>query len=631
MDKKRRKHLGDIKRSLYDPKAKTKVRGHSSFSLKRQTGSGSKKTKKWDHSDLEETKVKSVVRKRVSVAKGIFLVSLVFFLAAVAYSGFTFWRGINVVDADNIKLDLISKSFVDSGEEFTVDITVTNENPLPIDRATLLISSSSLSSAGEQATYNLGSLLPGQQIEQSHNLTIFGEEGSQKEVIAVLQYEVAGSSSSFEKTNVQLVSIRSAPLEILASVPEKVVNNQVNKMTVQVTSLASGPVSDVVLSANFPSGFSLLSATPEPLSGGSDWYIGELQPGESVEFEVEGSFEGQEGEMKSISFTVGSGTSNGDLVTPLNSSLSRLEIVFPFVYAEIYVGGKTDSVIGVAQNSRLSGEVYWVNNTAEKIKNIEIEMQLSGEGYNPELVSASSGLYRVTQDKIFWSKTTSPALANVNPGQSGSLNFSIKLDSGLVDNLLVSPEMRLETTVRSSSVSGEIRETKLVDSMRIRPRTQVGLTVATLYRNGPFTNTGPMPPRVDQTTSYTVRVKPTNTINEATEVVITMPIASRTEWLGANATVGTFQYDQFNRQVVWRIPRLEPGTGINKPAPELYAKIGYTPTLAEVGKAIPLTESLSMVAQDDFSGARLTTSRGGASSSLTGEVGTPGGDGRVVR
>src|SRR3989344_2966302 len=76
---------------------------------------------------------------RMSFATKFFIVSIGFFLVALAVAGVAFFWGPNTISPSNIDIQIVAPSLVDGGKEAQFQIIINNKNPAELQVADLVI------------------------------------------------------------------------------------------------------------------------------------------------------------------------------------------------------------------------------------------------------------------------------------------------------------------------------------------------------------------------------------------------------------------------------------------------------------------------------------------------------------
>src|SRR3989338_341686 len=112
----------------------------------------------------------------------------------------------------------------------------------------------------------------------------------------------------------------------------------------------------------------------------------------------------------------------------------------------------------------------------------------------------------------------------------------------------------------------------------------LGLSTRLLYSSGPFTNSGPLPPKVNSETSYTAVWSLTNTSSDLTNVRVYATLPSYVKWQGIIKPIDEkLSYNPINGQIYWDVGELKAGTGFAGSPKEVNFQISFTPGINQAG------------------------------------------------
>src|SRR5262249_19390382 len=156
----------------------------------------------------------------------------------------------------------------------------------------------------------------------------------------------------------------------------------------------------------------------------------------------------------------------------------------------------------------VNGSITWSNNTTDPLSNVEIDLKLDGPMLSSASVESPDGFYQSSNSTLQWTSAQEPALAQVAPGASGTLNFSFDtLSPGASGTLYTNPTIALTLSVtgtrQGQSISGQ-QQVSNADTTKIVFASAVALSAQSFYSQGPFQNSGPTPPRAESPTTYTI-------------------------------------------------------------------------------------------------------------------------------
>lgn len=578
--------------------------------------------KDWDEVAGEIPKPEEEV-KQISMFKKIFIGALVFFTISVLYAGYTFFAGGNVVSSKNIEIEIAGPAFVAGGEELALQVVVRNENSASLELADLIIeyprgAGTEDTQDVERERESLGEIKSGDYVEKVEKLKLFGGEGSDKEIKFTLEYRIAGSNAVFTKEAIYTVRINTAPVGLLVEAEDEGSDNQNYQIKVKASSNATDGVGNLLLRIEYPAGFEYKNAEPKPTFGNNIWRIGDLAKGGFKEVSVSGIIHGQDGEDRTFRVYVGEQDSKDEqaIGVAYNSAFHSVLIKRPFLSARLLVNGKSNNIIAVSPRGGIQSEIIWENNLPTKITNARIEVQFSGDALDQSSVTADRGFYNSGNNKIIWDRNSISSLREIQPGDDGRMSFSFKPSMSSIDTFS-NKEIIVSVNVYGEffdTSSGGERNLSSQSKTTIRVNSDFQVTPRILYYGGPFSNEGSLPPQVGKETTYAITFTAVNSSNRISRATVKTTLPSYVRFVGTVYPESEqVTFDNRSGEVVWNIGAVEAGVGFTKPIREVSFKIGFTPSLGQVGKTASLTGDIIYEGVDDFTESVIS----GIFSSLT--------------
>ncbi len=555
---------------------------------------------------LEE---KTTAEKHHKIMKKFLIVSIVFFTLATSVASFVWWRGTNIISGENITIDITAPNAVAGGEPFETKLFITNNNKVSIEAATLFIEypegfyKLDDKSALPRISKNLGPIAPGETVSEGINVLLYGEENTQKDVSVVLEYRMAGSNATQKKLGNYFVKISSSPVNVKLGQLKEASSGQDVEMLISVESNSRNPQENLLLVASYPFGFSFKSADPAPTYGANVWNIGTLKAQEKRLIKIRGTIEGQEGEEKITKVSIGTRSEKDERLIGVayNTTTETLAVTKPFLAIDVAVDGTRAPEYSVSFGKGVRADVFWQSNNPTKITDAVIEVKLKGEALNRfSVYSSSGGFYRSIDDTIVWDKAGDPSLSVIEPGAKGGMSFSFSPITLGVDATrnIKNPEITIEVKARARRASdvGVSEEVTTFASRKIRIETDLRLAVKGLYYSGPFTNTGPLPPKAENETTYTIVWTVRNASNNTSNVSVKTTLPIYVKWLGKISPEGEdISHNNSGAEVTWNAGRILAG-GTREAA----FQISFLPSLSQINTAPQLTGDSFLSGFDDF-------------------------------
>jgi len=132
-----------------------------------------------------------------------------------------------------------------------------------------------------------------------------------------------------------------------------------------------------------------------------------------------------------------------------------------------------------------------------------------------------------------------------------------------------------------------------------------------------LSNSGPIPPKVGETTSYTIYWQVTNASNDAEDIRVEAVLPAHVTWLNKyKPASANLKYDTLNRKITWEIGRLPAGTGVITPVNYIAFQIGLTPSAPQINQVVELIKSSVIKGKDSFTNTNLESSDASINSDL---------------
>ena len=570
-----------------------------------------------DWSKQEEPMSKGILNP--SFLKKFFIFALAFFLLTLGASAYIIWSGSNVVSADNLEVLLKGPTSIKGGDELNLGIVIANNNSTKLEFVDLIVSfpigtreAGNLEKEITRYRKNLGTLEKGAVVNESVKAVLFGEAGKDQEITVALEYRTVGSNAIFEKQKKYTVVLSASPLDVNLSIPQEVNSGNQIEFTIDISAEAATTLSNILVQAEYPAGFQFREATPKPFFGNNLWRVGDLR-GETIrKIRVTGTLDGQDAEKKLFKVTAGTAATNkeGTIGVPYGSTFATVLMRRSFVDLTATLNGQSHNEVVVDPGLTLRGDISWTNNLPDKLLNAQVTVKFLGNALDQTRVSAGKGSYRSVDDTIVWSRQHAEELALLEPGTTGSVNFDFNalpvsnLNAAGIRNPYVEVQVTFQATRVIEGSPGELVETTFKKMVRVN--SYLDLTGRALYTSSPFVNNGPMPPRANEETTYTMVWSLVNTSNDLDGAVVRGTLPSHARFLGTVSPVSAdVRHDATTGQVTWNVGRVESNVSLN-PVREVAFQIALLPSVPQVGQTIPLMTNMGVDARDLFTGTRLT-------------------------
>lgn len=635
-DKNKLNRLEELKSKLFSKSYQTKVEhrdGFSSFRKKEVLDS-------WSSRENPESNFEDKFFMKTSLFKKLFIFSIAFFILTLGYAAYVFFAGSNTVSNDNIEISILGNNFTQGGEPLDLIIGITNRNNSSLDLVDLVVEypkggSLDLSNDTERLRQSLGTIPAGTVRNENLRLILFGEQGSIRPIKITLEYRVSGSNAIFVKEKLYNVNINSTPVNLTVEAPSSISPDQNITLNIKTSLNATKPAEKMLVKLDYPLGFQFISATPAPSFSNNVWSLGDLAPGSEHDISISGKMiDVFDGEEKTFNIQSGSQSITNKFIIGVvfNSIRHTVSIKKPFVEANLYVNGVSEREYAVDAKTPLEVEIRYENNLDTKVNDLKIKAKISGNAFNRKTINVQRGYYDSSKDMIIWDKTYRNDLKEVNPGDSNSVSFSVSplslfsVEGGILNN----PTINIEVGIEGNQAIEGVDLNKLEDSSStvIRIISDVGFSAKALYYSGPFKNSGPIPPKAEQETTYTIVWTLSNTSNSISKAQVNSTLPP---WMTfVSSPTEDLIYNSSTKSIQWNVDRISKGAGVTGAARTVAFQISLKPSISQVGSSPTIINGAILTGHDDFANVDVRVSKGALSTRLESDSAFPVNGGNVV-
>lgn len=590
-----------LQEKLYSPNTQFQIRSRQK--LNRQIGEDVPKGWGMEEGDNFAS---SLEKKGLSVFAKMTIFAFVFFLGAVGFAFYKFSGNNQLISAKNVEVSVIGPVAIGGGEELSLDIIIENRHNFPINTVDLVIEypegtkrSDDLKTDLQRVREGMGDIPANSIVKKTYTVALFGEEGENKEIDVRAEYRVPNSNAIFESKKNFSLALQSSPVRLVVDAVKETTSGQELEFDVTVSSNSNSDLSDVVIHVDYPFGFSFADSTIRPSEGNDTWIFEKMTPQESKNFKVRGVLSGQNNEERVFKWSSG-------LADVVFSTIPKsITLMRPFLALDISIDGDFEIDLVRQGANQINGRLTYTNNTGASISDAEITLKLDGEVLEDSSVVVPGGFFNSSDNTIAWNKTTNPDLfSEIAINKTDTLSFNFKTKTLATRQAVYkNPEIILNATIKGKRLSeDEVPEDIEVQAAkRIKIVSDVVLSALTSYKSDSFTNSGPIPPKVEQETTYTINLNLTNSSNliERGKLKATLPPYVR--WLNNfSPSSEKISFEPNSRTIEWDLGDIKEHAGFIDPSRTVSIQIGFTPSTSQLGEAPALLLNPMFTGYDTF-------------------------------
>ena len=553
---------------------------------------------------------------------------LVFILIFLGFLFFIFGSP-TIFKSQKVELKIEGAKEIKSGDRITWQVKVTNNNSDTLEGAALVFNfpDGAMPAVGAKPAgifrerRSLGKILPGESASENFDAFVFGGRGALKEASAVLEYRPAGGSAVFATDTSFQFSVASAPVTVSFKMPGDLRIGQRVEIEVDYGSQAAEIVPGLSLMLTLPDGFEFISASPAASAQNKNiWPVGNLKPSQTGSIKIKGIVRGANLESKVFKAALGILNEADNSFLAYDEIMEPAILHAPFLEADILVNDQQKYI--AFPGDTLSFEIRLKNNLPTEVKNASLEAKIESANGAADLgsIRVVGGSYSESSGSILWNSSTHNEFKVLAPDAEDRVTFSI----GVKNNMPLSsesrrPSIKLNVVFKpggevagfaGSDVSGSV-------ALEIKMSSKLQVSARALYTNSIISNSGPLPPKVGEETTYTVFWSLANMANDVDNVVVksSLPpyINFKNVIMPADADIS---FDKASNEIIWKVGRIPAGIGFLRPAIQVAFQVGLTPSQNQVDTAPVILNATEVSGRDTYTDQILNSGDGPISTDL---------------
>lgn len=441
----------------------------------------------------------------------VFVLILLTFFLIVAF----------VLPKTKVEINISGPDTIKAGEEATYQVTYKNTGNVALKNPELVFyfPSSSLPEKSLVENIKLGEdLYPGQVKSFDFKAQFFGQENEVHEMKAWVDFSTEKDSKmKMSEVAYFSTSISEVPIDLVLDIPQKIPVSAVEDpdftFRIRYFSTENIPRENLKLAVNLPEGFSYQRSIPDKkdIEDAYEFNIPILDQTGRGEVEITGSFPEIEETGQNLDFNV-------DLFFQVhgNNILLKRESVQTITYEPNLIfsqkiNNRKESFPYMGE--KLHYEIYFKNIKEEALRDLSLATILEGNFFDLSTIEAPLGTFSQGGHSISWSGEKVDRLKYLTPGEEGKVEFWVNLK----DDYL--PENLNET---NAFIRNRIVLAGFETEFRARVNSLAKIDQEAYFKDayGFFENEGKHPPRVGETTYYTIVWKLENYYNPIKDVAV---------------------------------------------------------------------------------------------------------------
>ncbi len=564
--------------------------------------------------------------KHVKFAIIFFWVALTFFLVAGGVSAYLLLSGTRSISTARVVLTMHSPTSIAAGDTVSTLVSITNRNVVSLKNVKLSItfpngtrSPKNVLAPLMRSSEDIGTIAPGMTVKRQIKSVLFGGQGDSLPLQAVIQFNSSGSNATFTKKISASISIISTPLSVSIAAPTSVIPGQSVSLTATIRSNSTKSITGTVLHASYPVGFTVKKSSLPSLGG--NFSIGAISPGQTKIIHITGILSGNVGSQQAFQFTIGTATtaSSGSIAVAYMTQTATVTFTQPFIATIMTINGGAAGNTILMPGTNVTVSVAWMNTLTVPVTNARIAIKIGGDAIVPSSVKSQTGKYQSLTHTMVFSRDTNLTLSQFPPGAQGTGIFTfqtLSVASTTAGNVY-NPTVTLRAIV-SGEYPGQntsVGTTTASMTQKLKLSTLLSLNAYALYATGPFANIGPVPPRANAKTTYTIVWRVHNTLNDTGGATVSANLPTSITFVGpVSPSDGSVTYNGSTHSVNWSIGNISSNT-----TRTAMFQVAITPSTSVRGIAPTLLDATKVTAFDRFAQVTISSFANAVTTALTHE------------
>ena len=441
-------------------------------------------------------------------------------------------------------------------------------------------------------------------VEYLLNQRFFGEEGERKNLALTLEYRVPGSHPVYRsETTAHTVTLRGDTVSITKPSLTRAVSGKELKISFSVTSRVSFTLPSVVVRVRYPTGFVPLKETTNATNEEQTiWTFTDFPGGATKNIQITGIIRGEPGVQQAFTAEAfaSPAVKDGNAVR-VARKVENILIEKSFLRATILLNGSESDTVVASPKDTVSGIIQWRNEETTALKNVVLRATITGTGLDESSVQVRDGHYDINNNQIVWNQTKYPRFSNINANQFGDLPFSFKILPSRIEFSAENKRVTVSVSVTANRVGySSIDSINNIEEKVVKVRSAVQISGATLHSTSRIANTGPIPPRIGEKTTYVLHYFIKNDGNILNDAILTIPLSSHVTFNGVinGVNAKNLQYDTDTHVITLAIPQID-AFGTNASS-SVEIQVDLIPRSTEAGSEVTLANVATFTAHDKF-------------------------------
>ncbi len=464
--------------------------------------------------------------------------------------------------------------------------------------------------------FDVPDLSSGQNAALIIKVKVNGNTNDDKKLTAVLHYNYSNFSSDFQKQITHSIRLVASDITMQISGPDQSTNAQQVSYTIEYSNNSDHDINNARIQVTYPEGFVFADGSPKPDLAKNIWNVGVLRQGANGKLTFQGTFKSaQPGQSQIFVADFQVRDAQGTFYSQSSANFTTAISALPLVVTQSLESGRNGQIVNPGDT--LNYSVKYSNSATVSASGVNIVLTLDSPALDLSTLNAEGG--DINNNTITWNASGVTNLEHLNPNDSGSLRFSVKVSNPAVRDSQKQITVKSTVKVKSNEYSTFLPGNDM--ALKVSSPAQIANSVTYV--------SGQLPLSVGKNTVFQVRLTLKNSTNDFSNSVVTGFIPSGTTYDPASVNAKEAQnvsFDSATGKLTWKVGILAAHSGDIDPPRIMTFNVRVNPASSQVNQDLTLLRAITFIGTDTFTNQSINLKSEDAKSS-----GIPNGsnDGRV--
>lgn len=502
----------------------------------------------------------------------------------------------------NVKVTIDAPAEAPSGSQVIYKFKIDNQDPAKLTSMELelvypdgftYLSSTPNASNLSGSIFSIPDLSSGQNAVVIVKVNAQGSINAEKNLIAKLHYRYSNFNSEFIKTAEHKVRLLASDVVMELTGPDDTTNATPVTYKLQYKNESDHDIDNARIELKYPEGFTYADSNPKPTLGQNIWNVGTLKKNDTATIEFRGNFTtarpGQKATFDAAFMVL---DDQGNYYAQANTSFTTTIASTPLLVTQ-EVQGADNGIIDPGET--LTFVIRYQNNSQVAATGVNVSASVDSKAIDLSTLRAEGGA-EINNNTITWNAGSISNFENLNPNESGTLRYSVKVNNPAVRDSSTNITVDSTVKIKSNEFTAYLPGNPL--SVKISSPSSLSGSVSVV--------SGPHPAQGGATTIYQVTLALRNTNNDFSDGLLTGFVASnltgfdRSSITAAEASL--VAYDPSTGKMTWKVGKLAAHNGDINPPRRLSFQVKVVPAGSQSGNDFMLFRSIKFSAKDAFTG-----------------------------